>query len=191
MRIPFILSGCLLALLVFLMNSTVQQETGLGSTGIPVTKTYDYLMKELDYTRYDDRGTPDYRLVADSITHFPDPEYDAIVAPRFEIFRDTDANWTISARDGRSEQDAVRGEQRVDLKNDVVIRGVDTRGRQLEIYTDTLSVYPDSSNVSTSSQVRIKGENSEVTGTGMTANLDSSRIQLLANVRGRYENLAD
>lgn len=191
MRIHFILSACLLALLLFLMNSTVQRQTGLSNTGIPATKTYDYRMNDLDYTQYDAQGLPDYRLVADSITHYPEPRYDLIVSPKFDIYRDEETTWTITALDGRSEQDAVREEQRVDLKNSVVIKGVDARGRELEIYTDTLSVYPESGNVATSSRVRIKSENSEITGNGMTANLDTSRIQLLSNVRGQYEPQAD
>lgn len=191
MRIPFIASGLLLALLIFLMNSTVQRQTGLSDIGLPAVQTYDYFMVGLDYTRYDTDSTPSYRLVADRLTHYPEPEYNEIDTPRFEIFQDEDLPWTITARRGRSEQDAEAGEQRVDLNEDVVIHGVDSQGRELDIYTDNLRVYPDSRKVMTDNEVLIEGEGSRITGTGMSADLNTRQITVLANVRGIYEEQPD
>lgn len=188
MHIAVIVSALLLGLLVFLINSTAQQETGLSNTGLPSVQTYDYRMVGLDYTQYDAEDKPSYRLLADQLSHYPNPEYNLIDSPHFEIYQQQEMPWTITARSARLEQDSILGEQRVDLSNSVVIQGVDSQGRELQIYTEFLSLYPDSKKFSTDGEVRIEGAGSLVFGTGMTANLSTRQITLLSNVRASYEH---
>ena len=187
MRIHVIASIVLLVLLVLLMNLSNRQQTGQDN-GIPAVQAYDYVMRVLDYTRYDNAGVASYRMQAARLTHYGDGDLNAIETPRFEIYQDERTAWTISASTGITKEDPESGSQRVDLSDDVVILGTDAQGREVEIYTDSLSVYPDSRTLDTSASVRIVGEDSVVTGTGMTADLNTSRISLLANVRGQYVN---
>jgi lipopolysaccharide export system protein LptC len=186
MRMHFVVSAVLAGLLVFLMNAMVQQDSGGANTGIPTVQTFDYQMMNLDYMQYDANGTPSYRLLADSITHFPAPEFNTLNKPRFVILEDQDIVWTISANSGRTEDELFSGEQRVDLEDSVVIHGLDSEGREVNIYTSNLRVFPESRSAITDNNVRITGENSNLTATGMTVDLRSSRIRLRTNVRGTY-----
>jgi LPS export ABC transporter protein LptC len=56
----------------------------------------------------------------------------------------------------------------------------------VNIYTSNLRVFPESRSAITDNNVRITGENSNLTATGMTVDLRSSRIRLRTNVRGTY-----
>ena len=59
------------------------------------------------------------------------------------------------------------------------------------MYTEVLSLYQDSKKFITDDEVRIERAGSQVTGIGMTANLSTRRVALLANVRASYERKSD
>ncbi|MDT8398261.1 MAG: LPS export ABC transporter periplasmic protein LptC [Pseudomonadales bacterium] len=187
MRFNLIAAALMLALLFYLFYSATEDEPGTLSVNELLLADYDYFMVDVDSTHFKLDGKAEYRLRAERFTHYPDPGYTDVNAPRLEIYQDTGNPWFISADNGRIETDLALEQEKVELDGNVVIHRIDNRGEALNVYTESLTIYPDLKNVTTSYPVRITAGTGEITSTGMTADLNSNRVQLLENVRGRYE----
>ena len=148
---------------------------------------FDYYMTGVDSTSFSLDGNRRFRLQAERATHFPDPEYTLVDRPNLVVYREQGNPWHITAQHGRITPERGAGGERVELSEDVVITHEDEEGRELNVYTEFLTLYPERKLASTNLEVRFVMDGGELTGTGMVADLNARRVELLANVRGRYE----
>ena len=188
MRYHILAAAVLFVFLLFLFNSATRNpEQEPGAAELNLAQDYDYFMASVDSTHFNLDGEPRYRIQAKRITHFPDPDYTVIDTPNFVIYQGQEPPWFITSRKGTMDTDPLLNQEKVELSDNVVVHRVDSSGREVDIYTEFLTVYPDSSNLSTDRDVRIESAGGRISSTGMTADLAANRIKLLANVRGSYE----
>lgn len=175
----------------YLINNTKAPTTpnpNLSSNSGPTQgQAYDYFMTAVNDQHLDLEGNVQYHLIADRLTHYPNPDISNIEAPDITIFRESKAPWRITAMNGRLLIDTESMLDRVELSDNVVIHSVDKDGQPLDIYTEFLILYPDTKRLSTDREVRFLAPGIENTSLGMTADLNINEINFLANVRGQYE----
>lgn len=148
---------------------------------------YDYYMSDIDSVHYARDGKAQYRFQAQRLTHFPNPEYSILETPRFQVFLEDNSAWQVDSSSGRVEPDPETQEQKLTLNDNVIIQGLLDDGPRVNIFTDTLTLYPDSKILQTSSDVRIQTDGLETSSTGFTADLTSNVFRQLANGQVTYE----
>src|SRR5690606_8890640 len=133
-------------------------------------------------------GQPRYRLRAERLTHYPQPDHSDVEAPDLEIYPEGEQQpWLITARQGRIlHAPGGSGAERVDLQRDVHLRHENAAGRALDIFTEFLQIWPDERRAASDLEVRSETSGAWVTGLGMRADLESNSVQLLENVQGSY-----
>lgn len=183
-----IITGALSLLLLSLLYIAVNEDEGALPEGpdVPAEEAYDYFIAGLDSTRFALDGTARYRIRAERFTHYPDAATAVAAVPDVTLFNEENPPWHITADRANIPDDPESRPQSVELRENVVIRHTDANGRQVNIYTDFLTLYPDSRHMRTDHQVRMETQGSRMIGEGLIADLNSNRIKLLANVRGQY-----
>ena len=148
---------------------------------------YDYFMADVDSIHYTPDGQADYRFTARRLTHFPNPEYTIMEIPRFYIFLEDNSTWQVDSRSGRVEVDLVKNQQRLMLQDDVVVSGTLADGNPVTMYTDALTIYPETKSLQTEADVLIEGPGFTTSSSGLQADLNSNEIRQLSNGQLRYE----
>jgi len=149
---------------------------------------YDYFMANVDSIHYTSNGEVDYRFKANRITHFPNPEYSLVESPRFLVFREDESNWEINSTKGRVEIDPETNQERLLLNENVIINGISNDGRQVNIFTDSLVIYPAEKNMRSDSDVTIESDGFVSSSRGFTADLNTNIVRQLSEGRMQYDN---
>lgn len=177
----------LFIVLFYLWNSaTTENDDESMLEGSSIDQEFDYFMTGVDSTSFAADGASQYRLLAERIVHYPDPEYATLDSPRLVIYELGANPWLLSASYGRIEHDPERDEEMLQLSEDVVIQHTDNNGQEQNIYTQDLTIYLDSRFLSTQSTVRLESGNRVISSTGMTADLNDRHLTFLGDVQGRY-----
>ena len=187
MRYHTIVLAVLACLLFFLLISETDDISFSSLEGSRVDQNFDYYLTSVDSTQFSPQGESEYRLQAERIVHYPSPEYATIDSPRLIIYQSQQGPWFLSAAYGTIEQDLERSEERLDLSDNVIVQHTDANGQTYNIYTDELTIYLDSSYLTTNTEVLFQSSNQEISSLGMNADLTTKHITFLNNVRGRYE----
>lgn len=165
------------------------------ATDEPVTLTlsselteqdYDYYIEDIDSMHYSFGGNSDYRLQAKRATHYPNPDHSLLEKPYVVLYQGTELPWFVSAESGRVEKDVALGQDKVELIDNVIIHFVDSEGQAVDIYTDFLTIYPNTNKLNTDHDVIIKSPGAEISVHGISADLALNQIKLLADFRGRF-----
>ena len=176
-------------IMLFLLDSATEDEildfNSLLNIG---EQEYDYFMANVDSIHYTTNGRADYRLQAQRMTHYPNPEYSDIDQPSFLIYKEDNTNWQVNSDSGRIEIDVDRNQERLVLNDNVIINGVTADGTQVNIYTDTLTIYPDEKSLHSDSVVLFESDGMVSSSTGFSADLNTNIIQQLANGQMQYDN---
>tara|TARA_R110000824_G_scaffold7892_3_gene35664 strand:- start:9726 stop:10295 length:570 start_codon:yes stop_codon:yes gene_type:complete len=184
--IVLILLACFL---FYLVNSVTEDsdEDTLSLAGSRINQSFDYYMTLVDSTQFNTAGESDYRLQADRIVHYPAPEFAILDSPRLLIYDGQSGPWFLSAAYGTIRQDFERGEESLELSENVVVQHTDNEGRTHNIYTNELTIYLSSRFLTTESEILLESPNLEISSLGMTADLNTKHITFLSEVRGRYD----
>ncbi|MBW2940242.1 LPS export ABC transporter periplasmic protein LptC [Zhongshania sp. CAU 1632] len=121
---------------------------------------------------YQWRANSAERLISDGSITLQKPYYIGNIAEQ--------RPWTASSQSGRLSQN---GEQ-LTLENTVIVKDLI---RQAEISTEALNINLENSEVSTSLALTLKLRNGKTNSIGMQASLKDERVELLNQVKGRYE----
>jgi lipopolysaccharide export system protein LptC len=149
-------------------------------------------MLDVETREYNPDGSLSYHLQASRVEHHQqDPrtagarDYTLIEQPLMAFFGDTpsDQPWQLSARRGRSE---VQGTL---ITLDQAVRAwKETAGDQLlELTTERLVVKPGEQYAETDKAVNMRSPQGVTDAVGMRALMNQDRIELLSEVKGRYE----
>ena len=144
----------------------------------------DYYMDEFELTSLNLSGQPAHKLYADNMKHYAHDDSATLEQPHLVVFRGDDGFWDIRAESGR----VLNGGESVLLKGEVIILRITPSGSEaLQLYTSDLTVRPHAKYAETAAPVRIKDGRGVTTATGMRADLNQRRVELLSKVRGSYE----
>ena len=185
-----ILAVALLSAVVWFLLDTATDDEPLDISSLlqMSEQGYDYFMAYVDSIHYASDGKVDYRFKADRITHFPNPEYSLVESPRFLVFREDESNWEINSTKGRVEIDPETNQERLLLHENVIINRISNDGRQVNIFTDSLVIYPAEKNMRSDSDVTIESDGFVSSSRGFTADLNTNIVRQLSEGRMQYDN---
>lgn len=185
-----ILAVALLAAVVWFLLDTATDDEPLDISSLlqMSEQGYDYFMANVDSIHYTSDGEVDYRFKANRITQFPNPEYSLVESPRFLVFREDESNWKINSTKGRVEIDPETNQERLLLNENVIINGISNDGRQVNIFTDSLVIYPAEKNMRSDSDVTIESDGFVSSSRGFTADLNTNIVRQLSEGRMQYDN---
>ncbi len=185
-----ILAVALLSAVVWFLLDTATDDEPLDISSLlqMSEQGYDYFMANVDSIHYTSDGEVDYRFKANRITHFPNPEYSLVESPRFLVFREDESNWKINSTKGRVEIDPETNQERLLLNENVIINGISNDGRQVNIFTDSLVIYPAEKNMRSDSDVTIESDGFVSSSRGFTADLNTNIVRQLSEGRMQYDN---
>jgi len=185
-----ILAVALLSAVVWFLLDTATDDEPLDISSLlqMSEQGYDYFMVYVDSIHYTSDGKVDYRFKADRITHFPNPEYSLVESPRFLVFSEDESNWEINSTKGRVEIDPETNQERLLLNENVIINGISNDGRPVNIFTDSLVIYPAEKNMRSDSDVTIESDGFVSSSRGFTADLNTNIVRQLSEGRMQYDN---
>lgn len=141
----------------------------------------------IDYAKWemDGSGLLKKKLLADTIEHFADDGSTRLNNPKIAINNKQSVSWTIHSEAGVLSDDG----KNLLLTGQVIIeRGQSDRQRKLKIITRNLTVKPESNHAETQERAEIINPPNVTTGVGMKMFFaEPIKLQLLANVKGKYE----
>jgi lipopolysaccharide export system protein LptC len=144
----------------------------------------DYSMADFQLTELNPAGRPSHTLAAETLYHYPERAESILAAPVLHFFEADRPAWEISARHG-TVSDIERS---VRLEGEVHVRySAADPGRDFEIRTEELYVWPDDRRAETEAAVRIIQQSGITDSIGMQADLEQRWMRLLSRVRGHYD----
>jgi lipopolysaccharide export system protein LptC len=180
-RVIVILGLLLLALLSWLLPKGLEVPEPPDTTQprhIP-----DYTLNSFTATAMDGEGRVHYRIRAERMVHFMDDDTSRLERPDVIVFRGDAGAWNAHARYAR----VSGGQEQVLLTGGVLVwRDPEKTGTGLELQTSELLINPEQKLAETQRPVTIAQEFGVTHAVGMRVNLERSRLELLADVRGRY-----
>jgi lipopolysaccharide export system protein LptC len=143
----------------------------------------DYTLENFDLVTLDEAGRESFTVRAPRLERDPQGKSLTITAPKFSFPDKGGGRWVATAGMAwvgpKGEQ--VKLTEQVDLVGPPGELGERTRMRTAE-----LEILPKQDKASSRAEVTISRGKSILRGTGLAADLDTHRFQLLANVKGRY-----
>lgn len=146
-------------------------------------RTIDFFSSNSHTTQFTEEGLLHYTLVADYAEHIQQTDITLLQQPDLHLYRGTDYPWLISGQRG----EVSPGGEQVQLFTDVVVERHDEQQRPFLLTTTELTYIFNTDHAHTQADVQIDSEQGVTTATGMHAYLQQGLVQLLSNVRGRYE----
>ncbi len=144
----------------------------------------DYYLVEMVRRTMDRTGVLQNVLTAEQVFHYPDDDTTELARPRMEIYNGDANPWQMVAERGVIKAD----NEVIFLHGRVEIWRLDAAGnREFEILTSELRVFPKVQYGETENAATIKGPATITKTRGFRANFEHNRLELLEQVRTRYE----
>ncbi|ATD68892.1 LPS export ABC transporter periplasmic protein LptC [Luteimonas chenhongjianii] len=144
----------------------------------------DYLLRDFDIVALNNEGREAFSLQAPELQQTPGARTLELVTPLFLIPEsDGEGRWTVRAKTGwvSESNDEVR------LRGEVVADSPEGYPRPTRMRTEALNVFPQRNHATSDVLVDVVQPGFTMQGTGMRADLDSGRIELLSEVKLRNE----
>jgi lipopolysaccharide export system protein LptC len=171
-----------LAALSFWLERTVREEEGAH----PSLRRHDpdYIVDNLNHTRYNAQGAIESTLAAVKMLHYPDDESTDLVAPRVVQSKPNEPRVTLTAERGTLSQD---GEEVFLYDNVLVVREGNAERPETRMRTSFMHVVQSQSVIRTDRDVVITEDDRVLSGRGMEYRNDTKEMFLRERVRGRFE----
>lgn len=176
-RITFlILLGALAVFSAWILNRLTVEPS---KTKTAVRHAPDYYMEDFTTLTMDEKGKPKNKLYAIYMAHYPDNDTSELLKPAMEFYRLQKPPLNVTADRGWvTENNTV-----VLLNGNVELREEDASGNPtLQVNTDKARVLVNQNYAETDEYAKIVSHKSTVTGIGMQAFFDESRLIVLSNV---------
>jgi len=131
--------------------------------------------------RFDTAGEIDQIFTAAQLTQYQAETHTTISSPKLEIFKDTMPTWSISANQGRYNQDSI-----IQLAKNVKAEQLSSN-QHIVILTSLLEINELTRIVYTDQPVIMTAKSGILNATGMTFNMNAETIQFNADVNAIYE----
>lgn len=178
-RVAIVLLPLLVILLVYL---TLR---GFGTRTSPVEQVKverpRYVLKGAEWTRYDEQGQPEVRATALSIDYFDDKSA-RLNTLEMDRLGGGNGPWHLSAATGVM----PANQERMQLGRPVTVTGDLQDLGPVRIVSDTLWVDFERKEIHTGDSVLLSGEGRNARATGLRADWNGERVQLLQDVHVDY-----
>jgi len=144
----------------------------------------DYYMEDFTTLTMNQEGKPKSSLYAVHLAHFPDNDTSELLQPKMELYRTTRLPLYISADKGwvTANNEVILLEGNVQLwENDA------TGQRTLQVNTSKANVLLEQDYAETDQPATIKTRRTTITGIGLRAYFDDSRLEVLKNVHTQID----
>lgn len=147
------------------------------------TQEADSFFYQMHTTIFNIDGSQKLTIEAQSLTHFNENDTSQLIQPKVTIFKDSPNPWIITSKTGTTTQ----GTRHIEFQNSVHIHHQsDSIHPETQVDTSTLTVEPEKSIAYTDAPITLIQPFTQISGTGMHADLNSGEIRLLSNSRGKY-----
>lgn len=179
-----------IALLSWLLLNLNDLNESIHST--PIAHSPDYFSQGYNKWEMNEGGLPNSQLVADKIIHYSDDRETHLDHPVYVSFADKSEKtgdkfppWIIRSESGLLSADT----KHLQLKGHVIIdKSKGTGSRAVQIRTTNLKVELDTRHAETDQSAELISDANRTTGQGMKFTFKPPvRLQLLSNVKGKYE----
>lgn len=148
----------------------------------------DYYMEDFSTLSMREDGTPKHRLDALYMAHYPDNDTTELLQPKMEIFRRNQPPLYVTADKGW----VTSGNEVILLKGKVELWENNEAGeRTLDVHTSEVRVLRNEEYAETDEYATIKSGRATITGTGMKAWLEDSRLQVINHEKTVIEPKTD
>ena len=171
-----------LAGLTFWLERTVREEEGVH----PSLRRHDpdYIVDNLNHTRFNAQGLVESTLAAVKMLHYPDDDSTDLVAPHLVQTKPNEPRVTLTAERGVLSQD---GEEVFLYGNVLLVREGSAERSETRMRTSFLHLTRGQSVIRTDREIVITEEDRVLSGRGMEYHNDSKQLFLRERVRGQFE----
>jgi len=171
-----------LAALSFWLERTVREEEGAH----PSLRRHDpdYIVDNLNHTRFGAQGAVESTLAAVKMLHYPDDDSTDLVAPRVVQTRPNEPRVTLSAERGALSQD---GEEVFLYGNVLMVREGGADRSETRMRASFMHLVRAHSVIRTDREIEITEDDRVLSGRGMEYHNDTRQLFLREQVRGRFE----
>ena len=139
-------------------------------------------------SHYSIEGELDYTFEAEMLEYYRQKnddesieEFTIVTLPKVVIYMENEP-WFIDAKEGLYNEH----ENKLILWNDVVVKQIGETGKDTELLTQRLEIYPEEKLAETREPVKITSPWGQIEAVGMRVDLAARKIKLLSNVRGTH-----
>ncbi|MFQ6372928.1 LPS export ABC transporter periplasmic protein LptC [Shewanella sp. YIC-542] len=149
-----------------------------------VTEQPDYVADDLHSVSYDVNGMIASRVTAKHMEHYEQHDRTVFTNPVYWIFPDNgQAEWRMTAKQGLLEKRS----NKVVLQNNVIIDAISPTEPIQSISTSYLELDLGSMIMTSDRHIQVNGQDFNITGQGLYADLNAQQVRLLSQVKGTYE----
>lgn len=182
MKRPLLFSAILLGVAV-VAGLAVWQMRPKAKPLSPGLARSDYILHDFELTSLDSEGKESFSVAAPYLERDPGGKSLSIRLPRFSFPDRKQGRWLATSNSAWVAEKGVE----VRLIDKVHLVGPPSpRGEHTRFDTARLQIFPKQDLATSQEPVTVTRADSILQGTGLRADMKSNRIQLLANVKGRY-----
>lgn len=155
------------------------------NTNNSIANDEDFFADHIHVTKYNADGSLYYKMQSTHITHNENNDIALVTQPIMKLYAAQNVQWNVTAERGK----VYNHQQAIDLIDNVAISKYESNNNTpaLRLTTQLITLHPEDNTFATDEHVNIKTDTTHTTATGMKASMENNRIQLLHNVRTRYE----
>ncbi|MBO1273346.1 MAG: lipopolysaccharide export system protein LptC [Shewanella sp.] len=144
----------------------------------------DYVADDLHSVSYDENGMISSRVSAKHMEHYEQDDRTVFSSPVYWIFPDKgQAEWRMTAEQGLLDKRS----NKVVLENNVIIDAISPTEPIQSISTSYLELNLSNMIMTSDKNILVKGQDFDITGQGLYADLNAQQVKLLSQVKGTYE----
>jgi len=143
-------------------------------------------------TQFRDTGALRYRLQSPNIRHFQSRTLTRLKSPDLEMHSEPNPPWKLTARRGTIRNATTSPgemEEEVILEENVTMAQHYPDGREFQLLTPDITVYPDREYAETSRDVTITTHAGRTTAVGLKGDLDQGVVHLFSNAEQRVHTI--
>ncbi|TCK07310.1 LPS export ABC transporter periplasmic protein LptC [Marinobacterium mangrovicola] len=163
---------------------------GLGGNTMPKTpvvreetnSTYDFFMRDTESRYWGEDGSFQRSWESSEMHHYPARNASQLQQPVAHMPQQEGGTYKIRANEGWILDD----QSEIQLAGDVEVNHNPQSGPGSVMATSTLNVFPQTNYAETDALVTLTRNGEQTESTGLEVYFDERRVELLSNVRGRY-----
>jgi len=182
--LPLVIVVLLISTGLWFAESPPQQLLGKKPTPQQQKTAPELVIRDARTRHFNEEGTLAYRVDADQITFFQFERRDRadLTEPRMLFYQEDQPKWRTRSKSGVAHNNG----ERVELHGDVTVDELPAPGG-LRLDTQTITIKPREEYAETDKVVTITAGPNTTTGKGMRAFLKEERVEILSDVKSRYE----
>lgn len=148
------------------------------------SQSQDYYLQQAEITTLNASGQAEQQLSSAFIAHYPEQQVMKLQEAELRLMSAPDRVWKLQAREAKVDlsDNSLYLQQQVQLQQ-LNAENLST----LQLNTERLTLHPESGFIETDAPLQLKHAQGSLHATGLHAYLDQDRIELLSEVKLRYE----